>query len=101
MAKKMVSLRLDEELVEWADGYAASRGVDRTRLLESALQSFRADCELGVPELKERIRRNREASEVPKVRRTREDFARLTRERAELFSNLTPPPSVRGLKKAG
>jgi predicted transcriptional regulator len=57
MGAKMVSLRLDEELLEWADAYAKERGVSRTALLESALASFRVDAESGVPELREAARR--------------------------------------------
>lgn len=52
MAGKVVSLRLDDELLSWATGYAASRGVSRTALLEQGLRSFREDCESGVPEIK-------------------------------------------------
>jgi hypothetical protein len=49
---KMVSLRVDEELLGWATGYAAEREVSRSELLESALVSFREDCDRGVPELR-------------------------------------------------
>jgi hypothetical protein len=62
MGAKMVSLRLDEELLEWADAYAKEREVSRTALLESALVSFREDCKAGVPELREAARRQ---SSVP------------------------------------
>jgi hypothetical protein len=49
---KMVSLRLPEELLEWADGYAVTRGVSRTDLLVEGLRSFKEDCESGVPEIR-------------------------------------------------
>jgi hypothetical protein len=62
MGAKMVSLRLDEELLEWADAYAKEREVSRTALLESALVSFREDCKAGVPALREAARRQ---SSVP------------------------------------
>jgi hypothetical protein len=55
-------LRLDEELLEWADAYAKEREVSRTALLESALVSFREDCKAGMPELREAARRQ---SSVP------------------------------------
>jgi hypothetical protein len=56
MAAKVVSLRLDEELLEWATDYARTRGVSRTDLLVEGLQSFREDCVAGVPEIRERAR---------------------------------------------
>lgn len=57
MATKVLSLRVPAELAEWADGYAKSRGVTRQALCEQALQSFRLDCETGVPELRAAARR--------------------------------------------
>lgn len=48
----MVSLRLPEELLEWATGYAESRGVSRTDLLVEGLRSFKEGCERGVPEIR-------------------------------------------------
>ena len=56
MAKQTVTVRLDEELVQWADGYAKERGSTRTDLLASAIESFRKDCESGVPELRQAAR---------------------------------------------
>lgn len=53
---KMVSLRLDEELLEWADGYAKERDVSRSELLAQGLRSFRQDCEAGVPEIRAQAR---------------------------------------------
>lgn len=44
-------MRLDEALVEWADGYAKRRGVSRTEVLEAALKEFREACE-GGPDVK-------------------------------------------------
>lgn len=123
MGTKMVSLRLEEGLLAWADAYAEGRGVSRSELLEQAVLSYKDDCDRGVPEFRERLRRQ-QAVKTPKdgecscpvlpngrrgfkVKcpvhggRTREDFARLTRERAELFSQLRTPDSVRGLAKPG
>jgi len=54
---KVVSLRLPEELLEWADGYAELRGVSRTDLLVEGLRSFKEDCENGVPEIRRVARR--------------------------------------------
>jgi hypothetical protein len=48
MGTKMVSLRLDEELLEWATGFAAERGVSRTSVVELALRSLREDARGGV-----------------------------------------------------
>lgn len=48
---KVISLRVPEDLLEWADGYARSRNVSRTDLLVSGLRAFRDDCERGVPEI--------------------------------------------------
>lgn len=100
MATKVLSLRVPEELAEWADEYAAARGVPRQELLENALQSFREDCEAGVPEFRERVRRVVSAGErepgEPKP--SREDFARACAERSELFANLRTPDSVKGIK---
>lgn len=48
---KLVSLRIDDELVAWAEAYAKQRGSSRSAVLEEALRSFRQDCEGGVPDL--------------------------------------------------
>ncbi len=56
MAKTAVALRLAPEVLEWADGYAAQRGVSRQVVLESAVASFMEDCKAGVPELRARAR---------------------------------------------
>jgi hypothetical protein len=50
----VVSLRLPRELLDWSTEYARTRGVSRTDLLIQGLQSFREDCERGVPEIKAR-----------------------------------------------
>lgn len=55
MAKQAVALRLDPAVLEWADSYAESRGVSRQSVLESAVASFRDDCEAGVPDVQERV----------------------------------------------
>jgi hypothetical protein len=54
---KMVSLRLPEELLEWADEYSKTRGVSRTDLLIEGLASFKDDCERGVPEIRAAVAR--------------------------------------------
>lgn len=56
MAKQAVALRLDPETLEWADAYAAERDTSRQVVLESAVASFRQDCEAGVPELRQTAR---------------------------------------------
>jgi hypothetical protein len=50
MGTKMVSLRLDEELLGWATAYAKERGVSRTGVVEAALRSYRGDRVDGVPD---------------------------------------------------
>jgi hypothetical protein len=54
---KVLSLRVPDDLAEWAEGYAKERGVTRQALIEGALVSFREDCEAGVPELRAAARR--------------------------------------------
>jgi len=49
--KRTVSLRLDDGLVDWLDGYAAVRGVSRSVLVQAALVAFVEVCGRGVPEL--------------------------------------------------
>lgn len=53
---KVLSLRVQDDLAEWADEYAEKRGVTRQALLEEGLRSFRSDCESGVPEIREAAR---------------------------------------------
>jgi hypothetical protein len=72
----MVSLRVDEELLGWATGYAAERGVSRTSVVEAALRSLREDAAGGVPDLEdervpwpEKRKPVPPASVVPPVRR--------------------------------
>jgi hypothetical protein len=67
----MVSLRVDEELLGWATGYARERGVSRTSVVEAALRSLRVDAAGGVPDL--------EDERVPRPESTRKP---------------TPPPAV-------
>lgn len=143
MGSKVLSLRVPDELAEWADSYAQSRGVTRQELLENAVRDFREDCESGVPELRARIRavadvaRTRPADEgvgdCPKREgrlghvwsSTKGDpldpknpplrpckfcgtpgrgpggfFEKATRDRAELFSRLVAPASVKAWGKA-
>jgi hypothetical protein len=54
---KVVSLRLPDDLLEWADEYAKQRSVNRTDLLVEGLRSFKEDCERGVPEIRAAIER--------------------------------------------
>jgi hypothetical protein len=51
MPRQRVDLRLDEDLVAWADGYAAERRWTRTTVFEAALEALRGDGAGGVPEL--------------------------------------------------
>lgn len=56
----VVSLRLPAHLLSWATEYAKSRGVSRTDLLVEGLESFKEDCDRGVPEIRARSRRQAE-----------------------------------------
>lgn len=118
VGKTMVSMRLDDDLIAWADAYAKKRGVSRSELLAQATMSFKEACESGVPEFRERVRRQsygkaqcggeasathawvsrggkRVCSVCGKVKPSREDFARSTADRTELFSGLEAPASVK------
>jgi predicted transcriptional regulator len=121
VSKKMVSLRLDDGLVDWLDAYAAERDTTRTVLLESAIAAFQEDAKAGVPELRERVR----AANTPRPGvctcpelppdgqrgfsqkcmvhggRSREDFAEFSGERSALFQRLETPLSAKGLQKPG
>jgi hypothetical protein len=73
----MVSLRVDEELLGWATGYAKERKVSRTSVVEAALRSFREGAARGVPDLEDErvprpVCRRRAESVVPPVKRYRE-----------------------------
>ena len=129
VARQVVSLRLDEELLGWATEYAKARGVPRTELLEAGLRSFRSDCEGGVPGLREMAARQ---SSVPdpegvgdcpdrpgslghvwrmdseRVNRCRfcgmlgrEFLQRASAERAEVFARLRTPGSAKGARSKG
>jgi hypothetical protein len=50
---KVLSLRVPDDLAEWASAYAKERGVTRQALIEGALRSFREDCQGGVPDLED------------------------------------------------
>jgi hypothetical protein len=54
---KVLSLRVADDLAEWADVYAKQRGVTRQALLEEGLRSFQEDCENGVPEIRAAVKR--------------------------------------------
>jgi hypothetical protein len=78
MGTKMVSLRVDEELLGWATGYAKERGVSRTSVVEAALRSLREDCGAAACRISRtsgcrgrsrRASRCRRLSVVPPVRR--------------------------------
>lgn len=123
-SKTMVSLRLDDDLIAWADAYAKERGVSRSELLVQATISFKEDCDRGVPEFRERVKRQSYAGKVScqgersavhpwvtkngvrvcsvcgKVKPSREDFARATADRTGLFSQLEAPASVKRWGKA-
>jgi predicted transcriptional regulator len=53
---KAHAVRLDDETTEWLDRYAEERGTDKGTILRSAIESFRDDCERGVPELRRAAR---------------------------------------------
>jgi predicted transcriptional regulator len=53
---KAHAVRLDEDTTEWLDRYAEERGTDKGTILRSAIESFRDDCERGVPELRQKAR---------------------------------------------
>jgi hypothetical protein len=61
---KVLSLRVPDDLAEWAEGYAKERGVTRQALIEGALVSFREDCVAGVPELRAAARRQSAVAET-------------------------------------
>jgi predicted transcriptional regulator len=62
---KVLSLRVPDDLAEWADSYAESRGVTRQALCEQALVAFKEDCEAGVPEIRARARAQSTISRPP------------------------------------
>ena len=123
----VLSARVDDELVAWVVEYAEARGVSRQALVATALETFRRDCEAGVPEIRERTRRQASASrsgegvgECPKspkghvwetvdgVRRCRfcslpgkAYLAEFGLARASFFSNLKPPMTSGSGKPAG
>lgn len=121
---KVLSVRVDVALAEWVDEYAEQRGVSRQVLLENALRDFKDDCARGVPEFRERVKRQSYAGKVNcqgersavhpwvtkngvqvckecgKVKPSREDFARATADRSELHSRLEAPASVKRWGKA-
>jgi hypothetical protein len=54
---KPVAVRLADEVAAWVESYAAERGVDPSAILRTAVESFKRDCESGVPEIRELVRR--------------------------------------------
>jgi hypothetical protein len=54
VAKPVISLRVDPDLLAWADGYAESRGASRTALFDAALRSLRDDAGRGPIDLPEK-----------------------------------------------
>jgi hypothetical protein len=51
LQRRRVDLRLDRELVDWADGYAKQRGVPTAEVVSAAIRAFREDAERSVPDL--------------------------------------------------
>lgn len=129
MATTVKTVRVDESIGEWLDGYADKRGVKVQELLEAAIASFIEDAKAGVPDLKKLIRTHREAMApkapgsstdeadcaCPKFEnnqrgfrnscpvhggKTREDFAKATKARGELFRGLRTPDSIKGYSAA-
>jgi predicted transcriptional regulator len=66
MDRKVVSVRVPEEVADWLDEYAKARGASRAEVIESALAGFKDDCERGVPELRKLARE--QASYTGRVR---------------------------------
>jgi hypothetical protein len=62
---KVLSLRVEDDLADWATAYADSRGVTRQALLEEGLRSFKADCEAGVPEIRAKARAQTSVKDAP------------------------------------
>jgi hypothetical protein len=81
-------MRIPEDLLEWADAYAAERGVSRTALVTSALESLRDDAGRGVPELGQ-------ASGIGDVRAGTMPPAHDDRVAAEAPSRPSPPAPAR------
>jgi hypothetical protein len=52
---KVLSLRVADDLAEWAEAYSKERGVTKQALLEEGLRGFKDDCERGVPEVRVRV----------------------------------------------
>jgi hypothetical protein len=75
---KVLSLRVADDLAEWASAYAKERGVTRQALIEGALRSFREDCQGGVPEVP---RGPREVVEYPMDERVPRPIAPPPRQR--------------------
>lgn len=53
MDRKVKSFRLRTDLLAWIESYAKERGSTQIAVLESAVESFKRDCEGGVPDLLE------------------------------------------------
>jgi hypothetical protein len=50
MASTMVSMRVEDSLLEWADDFARRRKLSRTQLVHMALVALRDDARGGVPD---------------------------------------------------
>jgi hypothetical protein len=50
MSKRRVDVRVDEDLLKWADGYADDRRWTRTAVFEAGLEALRGDSAGGVPD---------------------------------------------------
>jgi hypothetical protein len=67
--RRRVDLRLDPDLVDWADAYALSRASTRTEVIEAGLRSLRDDAERSVPDLNDAVARLSLARDVSGVKR--------------------------------
>lgn len=56
-----ISANVPEDLYDWLEGYARSRGVMKTTIIRAALQEFRELSRGGVPYLREDLDGRREA----------------------------------------
>jgi len=50
MARRGVSVRLDEDLIAWADEYGRAMRWDRSTVIVAALEQLRDDAGRGVPD---------------------------------------------------
>lgn len=89
---KVLSVRVDDDLAEWVEGYASRRGAKRAQVHEAALRAFRDLCASGVPDLPEarqggRPRGEAKPATVTPIMSRRDELLALAKERAEAGSS--------------